>query len=107
MKLLLLLLRWGRWRRAWRFGSLRLAGGLRLWRRKDQVQRVALLAGTKLHNRLVANVGDQTVQDPPPQALARHLAATEENGGLDLVAFSQEAQYVVLLGVVVVIVHVN
>src|ERR1039458_5198347 len=89
------------------FGFGRLGWRLRLRRRQNEVQGVALLPRTKLHNRAVAQVLDQAFQNSTSQTLAGHLASAEEDGGLDLVAFGEEAQHVVLLGVVVVIVHID
>src|SRR5271157_1049128 len=86
---------------------MRLARRLRLRRSQNQVQSVAFLTWPEFHNRLVAQVGDQAIQNPAPQALARHLASAEENCRLHLVAFGEEAQHVVLLGLVIVIVHVD
>ena len=42
-----------------------------------------------------------------PRLCARHFSSAEEDGRFDLVAFIQKAQHVVLLGLVVVIVHIN
>src|SRR5579864_2766910 len=76
-------------------------------RRQDRVQRVAFLPRTKLHNPTLANVFNQALQNFASQAGARHLAAAEKDRGLDLVAFIQKTQHVILLGLVVVIVHVD
>src|ERR1017187_2353591 len=89
------------------FGRVRLGWRLRLGWRQNEVQRVALLPRTKLHDRLVAQVLDQALQNSTSQTLAGHLASAEEDGGLHLVAFGEKAQHVVLLGVVVVIVHID
>ncbi len=71
------------------------------------MQRVALLPRTKLHDSLVADVGYEAFEDLAPQALARHLAATEENGGFHLVAFGEEAEDMVPLGFIVVVIHID
>jgi len=71
------------------------------------MQRVAFLSRTKLHDALIADVGDQTFENLATQSLAGHFAAAEENGRLHLIAFAEEAQHVVLLRLIVVIVHVN
>src|SRR5262249_3681592 len=76
-------------------------------RREDRVQRVAFLPWTELDDAAVADIVDQSLQDAAPQAGARHLASTEEDRGLDLVTLIQKTQHVVLLGLVVVIVHVD
>ena len=76
-------------------------------RRQDRVQRIAFLPWTKFNNSAIANVFYQPLQNPSSQAGARHLAAAEEDRGFDLVAFVQKTQHVVLLGLVVVIVHVD
>src|ERR1022692_5036214 len=65
------------------FGRVRLGRRLRLGRRQNEVQRVALLPRTKLHDRLVAQVLDQALQNSTSQTLAGHLASAEEDGGLD------------------------
>src|SRR5271157_4579002 len=97
----------GLWSLRFRFCLMRLGRWLRLRWSQNQVQRVAFLTWPEFHNRLVAKVGDQSVQNPASQALACHLASAEEDGRLHLVAFGEEAQHVVLLGLVVVIVHVD
>src|SRR5579864_2688435 len=72
----------------------------RLLGRQDQVQGVAFLPRPELHQTLLLHVFNEPFQDFPAQALARHLAPAEEDGGLHLVAFLEEAQHVVLLGLV-------
>ena len=76
-------------------------------RRQDRVQRVAFLSRTKFNDSAIANIFNQPIQNPSSQAGTRHLASTEEDCGLDLIALIQKAQHVVLLGLVVVIVHVD
>src|SRR5437660_5077848 len=80
---------------------------LRLLRRQDRVQCVAFLPRTKLHNAVRFHVLNQPLQNLASQAGAGHFAATEKDGRLDLVALIQEAQYVILLGLVIVVVHVD
>src|ERR1035438_880870 len=93
--------------RVWLVSLWRLGGGLCFRWRQDQMQRVAFLPRPKLHDRLVAQILDQALQNSTPQTLAGHLASAEKDGGLDLVAFGEKAQHVVFLGVVVVVVHVD
>src|SRR5215470_6909396 len=90
-------------------GRLRLRRLLRLLRtwRQNRVQRVALLPRAKLDDPLVADVLYEPFQNLASQAGARHLASAEEDRGFDLVALAQKTQHVVLLGLVVVIVHVD
>src|SRR5208337_466841 len=90
-----------------RFCLGRLGRSLRLRRCQDQMQSVAFLSGSKFHDPFIAEVFDQAFQNFASQSLARHLASAEEDGRLHLVAFGEEAQHVVLLGLVVVIVHVD
>ena len=78
----------------------------RAWR-QYRVQRVAFLPRPELHNAAVANIFDQPLQNLPAQSGTRHFASAEKDRGLHLVAFIQKTQNVVLLGVVVVIVHVD
>jgi hypothetical protein len=95
----LLRLRFARRLGLWRCGRLR-------WR-KDQVQRVAFLACAEFNDRFIAEVLNQAVENFTAESLARHLASTEEDGGFHLVAFAEEAQHVVLFGLVIVLVHVD
>src|SRR5579862_1204770 len=74
---------------------------------QNQVQGVAFLPRTKLHQALVFHILDQPLQNFAAQALAGHFPAPEKDGGLHLVAFIQEAQHVVLFGLIVVLVHVD
>src|SRR5882762_10687116 len=77
-----------------------------LWS-QDGVQRIAFLAGAELHDAFVLDVLDEPFQDLASQVGAGHLAAAEEDGRFDLVAFSEEAQHVIPLGFVIVIVHID
>src|SRR5437868_6987348 len=74
---------------------------------ENRVQSVTFLAGPELHDAFLANVFNQTLQDFAPQIRTRHFAAAEEDGGLDLVSLVKESQYVVLLGLVIVVIHVD
>src|SRR5258708_2343653 len=86
--------------------SFLLALGCRLLRRQDRVQRVALLPRTELHNTLRFHVLDQPLQNLPAQPSAGHFAAAEEDRGLYFVAAIEEAEHVILFGLVIVVVHV-
>src|SRR5450631_3805131 len=80
---------------------------LRLLRRQNRVKCVALLAGTELHDAVRFHVFNQTLQNLAAEAGARHLAPAEENGRLNLVAFIQKTQYMILLRLVIVVVHID
>ena len=71
------------------------------------MQRIAFLPRPEFHNAAVANVLDQALQNLSAQSGTRHFASAEKDRGLDFIPFVQKTQHVVLLGVVVVIVHVN
>ena len=71
------------------------------------MQRVPFLSRTELDDSLIADIFNQPLQNLASQAGARHLASAEEDRRLDLVALIQKTQHVVLLGLVVVIVHVD
>src|SRR5947209_3546453 len=86
---------------------LGLALHLHLWRCQNRMQRVAFHARTKLNERLVAQFSDQAVEYFASEIRVRHLASTEEDGGLNFVAVGQKPNHVVLLEVVVVLVHID
>ena len=71
------------------------------------MQRVAFLPRAKLDQTPIVHVLNQTFQNLPAQALPRHFASPEEDGGFHLVSFIEEAQYVILFGFVIVIVYVD
>ena len=71
------------------------------------MERVPFLPRTELDDRLVAQILDKTIEDLAAEHLAGHFASAEEDGGLDLVAVVEEAQHVVLLGLVIVLVDVD
>jgi len=71
------------------------------------VQRVAFHPWTELNYRALADFVQQALEDLASQIGMGHFAAAEEDGGLYLVALFQEAQYVVLFELVVVLVHVD
>src|SRR5579863_6784993 len=76
-------------------------------RRQNRVQRVAFLPRTKFNNALRLHVLDQPLENLASQAGARHFAAAEKNGRFYLVALVQKTQHVILLGLVVVVVHID
>ena len=71
------------------------------------MQGIAFLPRTEFDDGVIAEIFDQPLQNSSAQAGARHFASAEEDGRLDLVAFVQKTQHVVLLGLVVVIVHID
>src|SRR2546423_2886141 len=77
------------------------------WRRDDGVQRIAFHARRELDDALALDLADQAIEDLAAKVAVRHLASAIKDGGLDLVAFIEEAQHVVLLGLVIVLVHVD
>jgi len=91
-----------RLRRRCRLG---LGGVLLLCRRQNGVQDGALHARHELHNSRLANVLDEAVDDGVAQFAVGHLPAPEAQAGLYLVAVHQEANRLILLGLVVVLVH--
>src|SRR5262249_5507870 len=90
-----------------RSGAVLLFSRLLGVRRQNQVQRVAFLPRPKFYDPIIRNVFNQALQNFAPQTGAGHFTPAEEDGRFDLVAFFQEAQHVVLLGLVVVLVHVD
>ena len=85
--------------RAWASGRV-LAG-----RGEDGVQDGAFHARHELDHAGVADVLDEAVDDLVAQFAVGHLAAAEAQARLHLVALGQEADRLVLLGLVVVLVH--
>ena len=93
------------------FGLFRL-GGVRLFgrfyllaRRQNCVQRGAFHPGMEFHDGALADILNQPVDDLVPKLAMGHLAATETQRRLDLVAVMEKADRLVLLGLVVVLVH--
>ena len=78
-----------------------------LGRRDDGVQRGAFHARHELDDAGVADVHDEAVDDLVAEVAVGHLAALEAEAGFDLVAFGEEADGLVLLGDVVVLVDVD
>src|ERR1041384_8034456 len=76
-------------------------------RREDRVQRVAFLPRTEFDNTAITDIMNQAFQDSASQASARHLASAEKDRCLDLVAFTEKTQHMVLFGLVIVIVHID
>src|ERR1700761_7780571 len=68
------------------------------------MERGAFHAGHELNDACLADVGDEAVDDLVAKVAMRHLAALEAKAGLYLVAFGEEADGLVLLGLVVVLV---
>src|SRR5882672_15697 len=99
--------RWGLRRRqlGW-LGLYRLHFHL-LCRDEDRVHGVSFHARGKFHQGLVTEFADEAVEDVASQVAVRHLASLEAQTGLDLVAFVEEADGVVLLGLEIVLVHVD
>src|SRR5580704_13279639 len=84
---------------------LSLDRGLLRW--ENRVQRIALLPRPELHDALRFHVLNQPLQNLPPQPGPRHFTAAEKYRGLYFVALIQEAKHVVLLGLVIVVVHID
>jgi hypothetical protein len=78
-----------------------------LGRREDRVQRVAFHPRTKLHDGAVPDLFQQALEYLSSQIGMGHLATSEEDCSLHLVALLKEAQHVVLFELVVVLVHVD
>jgi hypothetical protein len=72
---------------------------------QDGVQGGAFHARMKLHDASVANVLNQAIDDLISQFAVSHLATTETQGRLHLVAFMEKADGLIFLGLVVVLVH--
>ena len=81
----------------WRWSLLR--GG------DDGVKRGAFHARHELDDAVVADVHDEAIDDLVAEVAVSHLAALEAEAGFDLVAFGEEANGLVLLGLVVVFVY--
>jgi len=78
-----------------------------LWRREDCVQRISFHPRTEFNDCALADFVQQAFQHLASQIGMGHFAAAEEDGGLNLVALFEEAEYVVLFELVVVLVHVD
>ena len=71
------------------------------------MQRVSFHPWTELHHGALADFVQQALQYLTSQIGMGHFAAAEEDGGLYLVALFEEAEYVVLFELVVMLVHVD
>ena len=71
------------------------------------MQGVTFLPCPELNDSLVAEVFDEPFQNFASQALPRHFATAEEDGGFDLIPICQESNHVIPLGLVVVIVDID
>ena len=102
-----------RHRSLWRGGLLRLrgrGGGLGLGRvlfrgGEDGVEDGAFHAGHELDHAGVADVLDEAIDDVVAKLAVGHLATAEAEAGLDLITVMEEADGLVLLGLVVVLVN--
>src|ERR1700733_5198805 len=86
------------------------SGGLLRWfgflaRGQDGMERGAFHAGHELHNACVPHVLNEPVDDGVAQLAVGHLAALKTQRSLYLVAFTQETDSLILLGLVVVLVN--
>src|ERR1700728_2202552 len=91
---------WSRW-----FGCGRLLGRLSLLARsQDGVQRGALHPRHELDDAGITHVLNKPVNDGVTQLTMCHLPAFKTQRGLYLVAFSQEPNRLVLLGLVVMLI---
>ncbi len=68
------------------------------------MQNGAFHAGHEFHDAVVADVLNEAIDDGVAEFAVSHLAAAESKAGLDLVAIDEEADSLVLLGLVVVLV---
>ena len=71
------------------------------------MQRISFLPRTELNNAFRLDVLNQPLQNLAAESRARHLTSTEENCCLYLIALIQEAQYVILFRLVIVVIHVD
>lgn len=71
---------------------------------KDSVEGCAFHAGHKLDQAGIADVEDEAVNDLVTQVAVGHLAALKAERSLHLVAFAEEADCLIFLGLVVVLV---
>src|SRR5437879_3883675 len=74
---------------------------------EDRVHGVSFHTRRKFYKSLVAEFADEAVEDVASQVAVRHLASLEAQAGLDLVTLIEEADGVVLLGLEIVLVHVD
>src|SRR5688572_28003830 len=76
-------------------------------RRQDRVELVAFLLRLDLHRADLGQLVDEPLEDAPPDLGMGVLAAAEEDGRLDLVAFAEEPLDVLLLELIVVLVDLR
>src|ERR1700685_4024844 len=76
-----------------------------LARSKDGVQRGAFHARHEFDNARVTHILNEPVDDRIPQLAMGHLPALETQRSFYLVAFTQEANGLVLLGLIIVLIH--
>src|SRR5688572_3921215 len=74
---------------------------------QDDVHLIAFLARHRLGHCQFPQIGDEPLENAPPDLRVRHLAAAEEDRRLHLVAVSQEALDVLLLEVIVVLIDLR
>jgi hypothetical protein len=92
---------WSRWLGGgWLLGWL----GFLAWG-QDGVQRGAFHAGHELDDAGITHVLNEAVDDGVAQLAVGHLPAFEAQRGLYLVAFAQETNCLVLLGLVIMLIH--
>ena len=89
--------------RRFRCGGLLGWLGLLAWG-ENGVQRGAFHARHELHNTCVTHILNEPVDDGITEFAVRHLAALETQRRLDLIAFAQEANRLVLLGLVIMLI---
>ncbi len=89
-----------RFRGGWLFGWL----GFLAWG-QDGVQRGAFHARHELNDAGITHVLNEAVDDGVAQLAVGHLAAFKTQRGLHLVAFAQETDCLVFLGLVIVLIH--
>jgi hypothetical protein len=91
---------------SWRLGGGWLLGwlGFLAWG-QDGVERRAFHAGHEFDDAGVAHILNEPVDDGVAQLAVRHLPAFKAQRGLYLVAFAQEPDCLVLLGLVIVLIH--
>ena len=78
-----------------------------LRRREDCVERVSFHPWTEFDNRALADFVQQALEDLASQIGMGHFAAAEEDGGLYFVALFEEAEYVVLFELVIVLIGIG
>ena len=74
---------------------------------KDHGHIATILLGAGLNNANFSDVIGQTLQEAETQLRTRLLTATEHNGHLDLGSLLEEANYVTLLGLIIVIIDLR